>query len=135
MTAIFGPVAAIRRKLKGIYMDIKVRSAKVDHAAELGMIRYQALGTWVEHHRFAPDFSTGEIATRVMSTLISGFYGTVGEVDARLGAIFSISEMKALDSAIAKFWVAEVSFVAQTGDGTIKKCRNKAAKVLPIQDC
>jgi GNAT superfamily N-acetyltransferase len=67
-------------------MNIRIRRAKPEDAAELGRICYQAFGTLAEHHRFPPDFPSVEVATRVMSMLVShpGFYGVVAEVDGRI---------------------------------------------------
>jgi len=67
-------------------MDIKIRRAKPEDASELGRICYQAFKTINEQHGFIPDFPSSEVATGVVSMLIShpGYYGVAGEIDGRL---------------------------------------------------
>ena len=67
-------------------MQIQIRRARPEDAAELGRICYEAFKTISEAHNFQPDLPSAETATGILSMLIShpGFYGVAGEVDGRL---------------------------------------------------
>ena len=67
-------------------MQIQIRPARPEDAAELGRICYQAFKTISEAHNFPPDIPSAETAAGILSMFIShpGFYGVVGEADGRL---------------------------------------------------
>ena len=67
-------------------MQIQIRRARAEDAAELGRICYEAFKTVSEAHNFPPDIPSPEIAAGLLSMFIShpGFYGVAGEVDGRL---------------------------------------------------
>jgi hypothetical protein len=67
-------------------MQIQIRRARPEDAAELGRICYEAFKTISEAHNFPPDIPSVETAAGILSMFIShpGFYGEVGEVDGRL---------------------------------------------------
>jgi predicted N-acetyltransferase YhbS len=67
-------------------MQIQIRPARPEDAAELGRICYQAFKTISEAHNFPPDIPSAETAAGILSMFIShpGFYGVAAEVDGRL---------------------------------------------------
>jgi predicted N-acetyltransferase YhbS len=67
-------------------MDVKLRQTTPQDAAELGRICFEAFKTISEYHRFTPDFPSAEVATELISTLIShpGFFGIAAEVEGRV---------------------------------------------------
>lgn len=67
-------------------MQVRIRRARPEDAAELGRICFEAFTAISEAHNFPPDIPSAEVATGFLSMLISdpGFYGVVGEVEGRL---------------------------------------------------
>jgi predicted N-acetyltransferase YhbS len=67
-------------------MAITIRPASPADSEAGGPILYRAFKTLADHHRFAPDFASPEIAHGVIGSLLSHpkFYGVVAEDDGRI---------------------------------------------------
>ena len=67
-------------------MSVSIREAQATDAAECGRIIHAAFATIAAQHNFPPDFPSAEVATGIVSMLIShpGFHGVVAETDARI---------------------------------------------------
>jgi GNAT superfamily N-acetyltransferase len=79
-------------------MQIQIRRTRPEDAAELGRICYKAFKTISEAHNFPPDLPSTEIATAIISMLIShpGYYGVAAEVDGRLVGSNFLDERSAI---------------------------------------
>jgi GNAT superfamily N-acetyltransferase len=79
-------------------MQIQIRRTRPEDAAELGRICYKAFKTISEAHNFPPDLPSAEIATAIISMLIShpGYYGVAAEVDGRLVGSNFLDERSAI---------------------------------------
>ena len=66
--------------------SMRLRTGTPHDAAPLGAICYQAFKTISEAHGFPPDFPSAEIATGLLSHLLShpGFYSVVAEHEGRV---------------------------------------------------
>ena len=67
-------------------MNLVLREATGDDAAELGRIVFDAFGAIAEQHRFPPDFPAPEMTVGLVGGLLEhpGFYGIVAELDSRV---------------------------------------------------
>jgi GNAT superfamily N-acetyltransferase len=67
-------------------MNVALRTPTVDDAPVLGPIAYHAFRTIAERHGFLPDFPSPELATAVLSMMITHprSYGVAVEADGRL---------------------------------------------------
>jgi predicted N-acetyltransferase YhbS len=67
-------------------MDVKLRPGTPNDAAECGQICFEAFAAIAAAHSFPRDFPTVEVATGLISMLLSkpGFYSVVAEVDGRV---------------------------------------------------
>lgn len=65
--------------------ELKLRPASVEEATELGRICYEAFGSISKAHNFPPDFPSPEVATGLISMLISlpGVYNVIAEENGR----------------------------------------------------
>lgn len=73
-------------------MDLIIRPAAAEDAAECGRIIHAAFAAIADQHNFPHDFPSIELAREVAATLIAepGFYGVVAERDGRIvGSNFS----------------------------------------------
>ncbi len=67
-------------------MNLVLRRGTVSDAEACGRVVYEAFKSLADHHRFAPDFPSAEIAAELLSPLLShpGFYTVVCELDGRI---------------------------------------------------
>jgi len=67
-------------------MSIEIRVAKKGDEASAGPICYEAFAAIAREHNFPPDFPSPQIATGLLSMLISnpGFYGIVAELGGKI---------------------------------------------------
>ncbi len=66
-------------------MNLKLRVGSADDAPALGRIDYEAFKAIADQHNFPPDYPSVEVATMVVSWLLSnpGFYCVVAELDGK----------------------------------------------------
>jgi predicted N-acetyltransferase YhbS len=66
-------------------MTLRLRRGTVADAKECGRIRYEAFKSIAEQHNFPPDFPSVEVATELVTMLLSHprFYSVVAELDGR----------------------------------------------------
>lgn len=66
--------------------DIALRPGDLSDAAACGVVCYEAFSDIAGRHGFPPDFPSAEIATGLMSMLLShpGFYSVVAELDGEI---------------------------------------------------
>jgi predicted N-acetyltransferase YhbS len=69
-----------------VYMSVTLRPGTLADAPSCGIICYAAFRTIAEAHNFPPPFPTPEVATTLLSGLLShpGFYAVVAELDGRV---------------------------------------------------
>ncbi len=67
-------------------MSVTLRPGTSDDSKECGRIDYEAFKSIAEQHNFLPDFPSVEVATGVVTTLLShpGFYSVVAEIDGKI---------------------------------------------------
>lgn len=67
-------------------MKLRLRPGTVADAKECGRIQYEAFKSIAEQHNFPPDFPSVEVATDLVTMLLSHprFYAVVGELDGRI---------------------------------------------------
>jgi predicted N-acetyltransferase YhbS len=67
-------------------MPVTLRRGTASDAKECGRIAYEAFRSIAEQHNFPPDFPSVEIATQVVSLLLShpGFHSVVAELDGKI---------------------------------------------------
>jgi len=67
-------------------MSVTLRPGTTEDAKECGRIDYEAFKSIGEQHNFPPDFPSIEVATGVVTTLLShpGFYSVVAEIDGKI---------------------------------------------------
>lgn len=67
-------------------MNVTLRPGHPEDAKICGTICYEAFKTIAEQHHFPPDFPSPEVATELLSGLLShpGFYAVVAELDGRV---------------------------------------------------
>lgn len=67
-------------------MTVTLRPGTPEDANECGRIDYEAFKSIAEQHNFPPDFPSVEVATGVVTTLLShpGFYSVVAEIDGKI---------------------------------------------------
>ena len=67
-------------------MNLRVRPGTMADAGECGRIQYAAFKSIAEQHNFTPDFPSAEVATDVVSMLLSHprFYSVIGEFEGRI---------------------------------------------------
>lgn len=65
---------------------MKLRRGTIEDGKECGRIAYEAFRSIAEQHNFPPDFPSVEIATQVVSMLLShpGFHSVVAELDGKI---------------------------------------------------
>jgi GNAT superfamily N-acetyltransferase len=79
-------------------MNLKLRPGTADDAKSCGAICYHAFKTISEAHNFPPDFPSPEVATGVLTWLLShpGFYSVVAELDGRVVGSNFLDERSAI---------------------------------------
>jgi len=67
-------------------MTVTLRHGTIEDAKECGRIDYAAFRSIAEQHSFPPDFPSVEVATEVVTMLLShpGFYSVVAELDGKI---------------------------------------------------
>ena len=67
-------------------MTVTLRPGTIEDAKECGRIDYEAFRSIAEQHNFPPDFPSVEVATEVVTMLLShpGFYSVVAEIDGKI---------------------------------------------------
>ena len=67
-------------------MTVTLRRGTIEDAKECGRIDYEAFRSIAEQHNFPPDFPSVEVATQVVTMLLShpGFYSVVAELDGKI---------------------------------------------------
>jgi hypothetical protein len=67
-------------------MDLKLRPGSREDAAACGPICYEAFKSIANRHNFPPDFPSPEVATALLTQLLSnqGFYSVVAELEGRV---------------------------------------------------
>lgn len=67
-------------------MTVTLRPGTIDDAKECGRIDYAAFRSIAEQHNFPPDFPSVEVATELVTMLLShpGFYSVVAELDGKI---------------------------------------------------
>jgi predicted N-acetyltransferase YhbS len=67
-------------------MTVILRPGTLEDAKECGRIAYQAFKSIAEQHNFPPDFPSVEVATGIVTMLLShpGFYSVVAELDGKI---------------------------------------------------
>src|SRR5438270_9165193 len=67
-------------------MNARLRPGTPDDIKECGRIDYEAFAAIGKQHNFPPDFPNIEIATAVVSSLLTspGYYSVVAEVDGKI---------------------------------------------------
>ncbi len=67
-------------------MKVTLRPGTIEDAKECGRIDYEAFKSIAEQHNFPPDFPSVEVATEVVTMLLShpGFYAVVAELDGKI---------------------------------------------------
>ena len=75
------------RHQKGVYQDkLALRPGRPEDAPACGRICYEAFKTIAEAHNFTPDFPSPDIATGLLSWMLShpNFYSVIAELDGRI---------------------------------------------------
>jgi predicted N-acetyltransferase YhbS len=93
----------------------KLRAGSPDDAVECGRICYEAFATLAAAHSFPCDFPSAEVATELVSMMLSdpGFYGVVAEIDGRVvGSNF-------LDERNAVVGVGPITVDSSVQDSTV----------------
>jgi predicted N-acetyltransferase YhbS len=69
-----------------VEMNVTLRRGTIEDAESCGVICYTAFKTIADQHNFPSDFPGPEVATELLSRLLShpGFYGVVAELDGRV---------------------------------------------------
>jgi len=67
-------------------MAVTLRRGTIEDAKECGRIDYEAFRSIAEQHNFPPDFPSVEVATGLVTMLLShpGFYSVVAELDGKV---------------------------------------------------
>ena len=67
-------------------MTVTLRPGTIEDAKECGRIDYEAFRSIAEQHNFPPDFPSVEVATEVVTMMLShpGFYSVVAELDGKI---------------------------------------------------
>jgi len=75
-------------------MNVRLRPGTAADAKECGRIQYEAFKSIAEQHSFPPDFPSVEVATDLVTMLLSHprFYSVVGEVDGRIAGCNFLDE-------------------------------------------
>ena len=75
-------------------MKLRLRPGTVADAKECGRIQYEAFKSIAEQHNFPPDFPSVEVATDLVTMLLSHprFYSVVGELDGRIAGCNFLDE-------------------------------------------
>lgn len=79
-------------------MNIMLRPGRSEDAKICGMICYEAFKAIAEQHSFPPDFSSPEVASRLLSEMLSnpGIYSVVAEFDGRVIGSNFVDERSAI---------------------------------------
>jgi hypothetical protein len=79
-------------------MPVKLRPGTIEDAKECGRIDYEAFKSIADQHNFPPDFPSVEVATAVVTMLLShpGFYAVVAELDEQIVGSNFLDERSAL---------------------------------------
>lgn len=72
--------------MRGSVVTLQIRQATAGDAAECGRICHDAFAALANYHRFPPDFPSVEVATGLLTGMIShpGFFTVVAEDDGRV---------------------------------------------------
>jgi len=75
-------------------MKLRLRPGTVADAKECGRIQYEAFKSIAEQHNFPPDFPSVEVATDLVTMLLSHprFYSVIGELDGRIAGCNFLDE-------------------------------------------
>ena len=79
-------------------MTLRLRPGTVADAKECGRIQYEAFKSIAEQHNFPPDFPSAEVATELVTMLLSHprFYSVVAELDGRTVGCNFLDERSAI---------------------------------------
>jgi hypothetical protein len=79
-------------------MTLRIHPGTVANARECGRIRYEAFKSIAEQHNFAPDFPSVDVATDVVTMLLSNprFYSVVAELDGGIVGCNFLEERSAI---------------------------------------
>jgi predicted N-acetyltransferase YhbS len=79
-------------------MDIRLRAATPDDAAECGRIVYDAFKDVADRHNFPPDFPSPDFATLLVQSFVEGpsIFAVVAEVDGRIAGSNFLTEHDAI---------------------------------------
>ena len=79
-------------------MNLRLRPGTVEDAKTCGTICHHAFKTIAEAHNFPPDFPSPEVATRVLTWMLShpGFYSVIAELDGRIVGSNFLDERSAI---------------------------------------
>jgi predicted N-acetyltransferase YhbS len=79
-------------------MKLTLRPGIIADAKECGRIDYEAFKSIAEQHNFPPDFPSVEVATEIVTMLLShsGFYSVVAELDGKIVGSNFLDERSAI---------------------------------------
>lgn len=81
-------------------MTVKLilRPGTIEDAKECGRIDYEAFKSIADQHNFPPDFPSVEVATEIVTMLLShpGFYSVVAELDGKIAGSNFLDERSAI---------------------------------------
>ena len=79
-------------------MKLRLRPGTVADATACGRIQYEAFRSIAEQHNFPPDFPSVDVATGIVTMLLSHpyFYSVVGELDGRIAGCNFLDERSAI---------------------------------------
>jgi len=79
-------------------MDVQLRPGKIDDAAALGRICYEAFKAIATEHNFPPDFPNVEAGVAITSSMLGhpGFYSVVAELSGQIAGSNFLDERNAI---------------------------------------
>src|ERR671925_670007 len=79
-------------------MKLILRPGTIADAKECGRIDYEAFKSIADQHNFPPDFPSVEVATELVTMLLShpGFYSVVAELDGKIVGSNFLDERSAI---------------------------------------
>ena len=79
---------------KEAVMKLRLRPGTAADAKDCGRIQYEAFKSIAEKHNFTPDFPSVEVATGLVTMLLShpGFYSVIAELDGRIAGCNFLDE-------------------------------------------
>ena len=112
-------------------MGLTIRRARPEDATACGPICYQAFKEIAEAHNFTPDVPSPEVATAVVSTLISNnsFYGVVAELDGRVVGSNFLDERASRISGVGPVTVDPAVQNQQVGRRLMNAVMDRSAEV------